>query len=64
MTAEVPDPAVAAVVVAAVAAEREPARGPEDCSTGSVTIRQLHIRSDGSEARQPSQCALDLKNWS
>jgi hypothetical protein len=52
------------VVVAAVAAEREPARGPEDCSTGSVTIRHLHIRSDGSEARQPSQCALDLKNWS
>jgi hypothetical protein len=51
MTVAVPDPeaaaavvAAVAVVAAAVAAEREPARGPEDCLTGSVTIRHLHIR--------------------
>ena len=68
MTAAVPQAAAAVVavvvVVAVVEAEREPARGPEDCLPGSVTIRHLHIRSDGSKARQPSQCAPDLKNWS
>jgi hypothetical protein len=41
MTAAVPQ---AAAVVAVAAAEREPAQGPEDCSTGSVTIRHLRIR--------------------
>ena len=45
MTAAVPPAAAVAVaVVAVVAAVRELARGPEDCSTDSVTIRHLHIR--------------------
>ena len=44
MTAAVPDPEAVAVAVAVVAAEREPVRGPEDCLTGSVTIRHPHIR--------------------
>ena len=48
MTAAVPDPeaaaAVVAVVAAVAAAEREPARVPEDCLPNSVTIRHLHIR--------------------
>ena len=44
MTAAVPDPEAAAVVAVVVAAEREPAQEPEDCLTGSVTIRHLHTR--------------------